>query len=417
MKRVLYISSTLPVRSETFVYREIFALRKLGFEIQTASVHAPHGDLGDNELERLAASTLGVYSAGAVRILLHVLAEALRHPLRVLRTMARILGDAFTSRDLSLVRRGKVVWQGLAGISLAHRVRSDSLGHIHAHFAHVPATLAMYASFHLGIGFSFTGHAVDLFPERSLLEEKIERARFVSCISEWHREFYNSIHHRDAKDLVLVRCGVDTSALKMTSDPRGETLQILSVGRLVQKKGFDVLLNALTSLGTKGGPSIHLVLAGDGPMRVQLESLASSLPPSVEVEFLGETTNTRVMELMASADLFVLPCAVTPTGDRDGIPVVLMEAMACGRCVVSGDLETIRELIEHDVSGILFPPGDTVALEEAVARLQSDPTGRETLGRRARERVEEEFDLTLNANRLGARLKEEIEDQTKFPRG
>ena len=411
MKRVLYLASTLPVRSETFVYREIFALRKLGFEIQTASVHAPHRDLGDDELEELAASTLGVYSAGVVRIILHVLVEALRHPLRSARTLVRILGDALASRDLSFVRRGKVVWQGLAGISLAHRVRSDALGHIHAHFAHVPATLAMYASLHLDIGFSFTGHAVDLFPERSLLTEKIQRARFVSCISEWHREFYASIHRRDAKDLVLVRCGVDTSAFKMTADPQGETLKILSVGRLVQKKGFDILLNALISLGEKEGPSIELVLAGDGPMRVELESLASRLPSSVQVEFLGETTNNRVMELMTSADLFVLPCSVTPSGDRDGIPVVLMEAMACGRCVVSGDLETIRELIEHDVSGILFPPGDSVALEEALTRLQSDPADRERLGVRARQRVEEEFDLTLNAQRLGTRLREEIQDR------
>ena len=145
-------------------------------------------------------------------------------------------------------------------------------------------------------------------------------------------------------------------------------------------------------------------------MRAELEERSASLPSSVRVDFLGETANERVMELMACADLFVLPCAVTQSGDRDGIPVVLMEAMACGRCVVSGDLETIRELVEHEISGIMVPPGDAVALEKVLGELAVDPARRDALGRRARQRVEEEFDLTLNAKRLGDRLRREIDD-------
>ncbi|MEE3327646.1 MAG: glycosyltransferase family 4 protein [Myxococcota bacterium] len=410
MKRVLYIASVLPVRSETFVYREIFALRRLGFKIETASVHTPHLDLGDADLDRLARSTRSVYSVGAIHVGLDVLKETLLHPVQCFGTLARVVGDAFSSKDLTPLRRLKVLWQGVAGISLARRIRPDDIGHIHAHFAHVPATIAMYSARHLDIGFSFTGHAVDLFPERSLLEEKIQRARFVSCISEWHREFYRSIHHRSDEDLVIVRCGVDTSSFPMTGDPKGEVFEILAVGRLVEKKGFAFLLAALASLGTKEGPSIHLTLAGDGPMRAELEERSTSLPSCVRVDFLGETANERVMELMACADLFVLPCAVTQSGDRDGIPVVLMEAMACGRCVVSGDLETIRELVEHEISGIMVPPGDAVALEKALGELAVDPARREALGRRARQRVEEEFDLTLNAKRLGDRLRREIDD-------
>lgn len=409
MKRTLYIASVLPIRSETFVYREIFALRRLGFEIETASVHAPHLGLGTTELDTLALSTRGIYSQGAGPILMDAFREAFSHPVRSLRTFGRLWADALFSRDLSLPRRFKLIWQGLASLSLARQIRPREIGHIHAHFAHVPATIAMYSAAHLGIGFSFTGHAVDLFPDRSLLREKIQRARFVCCISEWHRDFYRSISLRNDEDFVLVRCGVDTNLIEPTPDPNGEVFEILSVGRLVEKKGFKVLLHALSSLPTKGASPMRLTLAGDGPMRAELEALAAKLPATVEVDFRGETTNTQVMELMSRADLFVLPCAVTPSGDRDGIPVVLMEAMAYGRCVVSGDLETIRELVEDGVSGVMVPPGNVAELERVLVELRGDPERRAALGEQARQRVEGEFDLGLNAKRLAARLECEIQ--------
>ena len=408
MKRTLYIAGTLPARSETFVYREIFSLRRLGFEIETASVHGPQSGLGNAELDELAISTRGIYSRGMVPILLDVLKETFSHPIRSLRTIGRVGVDASFSRDLDLVLRFKVLWQGLASLSLARDIRSSEIGHIHAHFAHVPATIAMYSALHLDIGFSFTGHAVDLFPERSLLREKIQRARFVSCISEWHRDFYRSIFYRSDEDLVIVRCGVDTHSIEPTPDPSGEVFEILSVGRLVEKKGFDVLLHALSSLGAENPFPVRLTLVGDGPMRTKLEALASGLPPNVEVDFRGDMVNTQAMELMSRADLFVLPCAVASSGDRDGIPVALMEAMAFGRCVVSGDLETIRELVEDGVSGVMVPPGDVRGLQRVLAELREDPQQRSTLGEQARRKVEGEFDLSLNAKRLASRLRGEI---------
>ncbi len=278
MKRILYLASVLPNRSETFVYREILALRRLGFEVETASVHAPRSDLGDTELDAMALSTRGIYSQGVVAILIDVLKEVLSHPIRSLRTFVRLWADVLFSRDLGLLRRLKILWQGLASLSLAQHIRPREVGHIHAHFAHVPSTIAMYSALHLDIGFSFTGHAVDLFPERSLLREKIQRARFVSCISEWHRDLYRSIFFRSDEDLVVVRCGVDTDSIEPTPDPNGEVFEIVSVGRLVEKKGFKVLLQALSSLSTKDVPRTRLTLVGDGPMRAELEALAATLP-------------------------------------------------------------------------------------------------------------------------------------------
>lgn len=398
---ILYMSGELPVRSETFVYREILALRALGLEIHTASVHAPaHGLDKGGVLDQMASATTEIYSRGAASIIYDAVAEFFTHPIRTIRTMTRCKLDAFFSSDVPMSRRPKVVYQGLAGLALARRVRSKQIVHIHAHMAHVPTTIAMYAARQLGIPFSFTGHANDLFPNRTLLKEKLGRALFVNCISQWHRAFYQSIEARPDNEYPVVRCGVDTRLYEATRAPRGQTLRVLSVGRLVEKKGMDVLIKAAGAICSAGGPRMRITIAGGGPQEDELQRIVAGLPALAEVELLGDTDNDTIMELMSEVDVFALPCRVADSGDRDGIPVVLMEAMARGRCVISGDLETIRELIEDGVSGLMIPPGDQTALENTLISLANDRERVDTLGRAARARIEEEFDLTLNAERI-----------------
>ena len=399
-RAILYMSGTVPKRSETFVYREILALRRLGIEIQTASVHASAHGLDDGVLEEIANTTTQIYADGVVSVFRDNLLELLSHPVRTCCTMARCKLDAFFSSDVSLFRRPKVIWQGMAGIALARRLRGDGIVHIHAHMAHVPTTIAMYGARQLGVRFSFTGHANDLFPNRTLLKEKLERALFTNCISEWHRAFYQDIVPKPDADYPVVRCGVDTAAYQTTPAPREEQLLVLSVGRLVEKKGFDVLIAAAGEIAKRGGVSMRVIIAGGGPDEEKLQAMVRGLHPMAEVELLGDTENDRVMELMSSVDVFALPCRVAQSGDRDGIPVVLMEAMARGRCVISGDLETIRELIEDGVSGVMIPPGDQAALEEVLVELANNRDRVDELGRAARKRIENEFDLMLNAGRI-----------------
>ena len=399
---ILYMSGTVPVRSETFVYREILALRSLGIDIQTASVHKSDYGLDDGVLEKMAEMSTQIYGSGAASIVFDAMIEVLKHPLRSFGTMTRCKLDAMFSADVKLSRRPKVVWQGVAALAFARRIRKKQISHIHAHMAHVPTTIAMYTAIQLGISFSFTGHANDIFPNRTLLNEKLKRAAFANCISHWHRAFFQSIVARPESDYPIVRCGVDTSEYEITPAPRRNRLEVLSVGRLVEKKGFDVLIKAAGEIAKAGGPSMRITIAGGGPCENQLQNLIANLPPTAEVIMLGDTNNDQVMELMAQVDLFVLPCRIAASGDRDGIPVVLMEAMARGRCVVSGDLETIRELVEHDVSGIMIPPGDQRALEGVLVELAMNRDKIDELGLAARLRIESEFDLALNAHRIKA---------------
>lgn len=398
---ILYMSGTLPKRSETFVYREVFALRERGVRIETASVHAIEHDLDHGgPITEMGRSTTTVYGDGAVKIISDCIAELVRHPLRTLATMARAKADAIFSKDVRMSRRLKVIWQAAAGVALARRIRPKNIIHIHCHMAHVPTTVGMYAARQLGVRFSFTGHANDLFPNRTLLKEKLSRASWTNCISEWHRSFYQSIVARPDTDYPIIRCGVDTRAYDVTPAQRTETLEVLGVGRLVEKKGFDVLVQAAGDLAREGGAKVRVRIAGSGEQMEELQALVHGLPALAEVELLGDTDNDRVMELMGEIDVFALPCRVATSGDRDGIPVVLMEAMARGRCVISGDLETIRELVRHEKTGVMIPPGDQQSLVSVLTELSRDRDRVDELGRAARLRIEAEFDLMVNAERI-----------------
>jgi colanic acid/amylovoran biosynthesis glycosyltransferase len=398
--RVLYMSGSVPVRSETFVYREILTLRDLGIDVRTASVHAPMHGLDEGVLNQMAQESVTLYSSGKFSIIRDMTKELISRPFRTVSTMLRVLLDSMFSTEVSLKRKPKVIWQGITGVALARRVRSMGISHIHAHMAHVPTTIAMYAAKQLGISFSFTGHAIDLFPNRTLLREKIQRALYVNCISQWHRVFYQGIHHRSDEDLPIVRCGVDTTKYQTSPAPSGEVLKILGIGRLVEKKGFDVLIEAARIIGERGILRLEIRIGGSGPESSRLKELALDLPDGISVELLGETDNDTVMELMNQADVFALPCRIADSGDRDGIPVVLMEAMARGRCVISGDLETIRELIEHDVSGVMIRPGNQDDLVESLIKLANNREKVDELGKKARKRIEEEFDLSANGQRI-----------------
>jgi len=399
MKRsALYLGGTLPARSETFVYREVFGLRDRGWRVAVASVHPPQHDLGEARLDALADEAIVAYRQGVIG---RAMAEWLRHPLRSSRTVFDGLRLALFDSDVSLAGRPKVIWQTLAALGIAEEVRRLDVSRIHAHMAHVPTTIAMMLALHLDLPFSFTGHAVDLFRDRSLLREKLRRAAFCACISEWHRAFYQSIERLSDDRLPVIRCGVDIERF----EPRGESRrtderrQILAVGRLVPKKGFDLLLDAAPDL-LERHRDLVIRIAGDGPEREALTARWRSLGAPKSIELLGAASNEDVRRMLRDADVFVLPCRIDDSGDRDGIPVVLMEAMACGTPVVSGDLPAIRELVIDGDTGLLVPLDDSAAITTAIERILADRALASRLAARGRERVIEEFALEVNVRRL-----------------
>lgn len=388
---ILYVGSILPKRSETFVYREVLGLRKRGVQVSVASVNAPERHLGDPQLDQLADEAIHVYGHG-IGGKLRVLGESMRrHPVKL-----KLPAGIF---EAGMGYWSKYFLQWDAGEALAHRVRDRGITHVHAHMAHVPTTVAMSCAASLGVPFSFTGHAADLFRDRTALKTKLKNAAFVSCISGWHREFYRGLVPGAAltdTQLPVIRCGVDMAEFSPVDAEAGRG--ILAVGRLVPKKGFDVLIRALAGVPT----DVRLKLVGDGPEEAALKALAAEVGVADRVEFLGAKSNDEVRELMGQTALFVLPCQQAADGDRDGIPVVLMEAMARNVCVVSGDLPTIRELVADNKTGVMVPPGAVDELSGAIVRLLGDDELRGRLADAGRGRVAEEFSLSVNLDRLEA---------------
>lgn len=410
MERTLaYIAGEFPSRSETFVYREVRELRRRGWTVHAVSLHAPHEQTIPG-LQDLYEDVTVVYGsdgpAGTVR---RSLAELVRHPFNALKTLAGAAGNALAPEEpLSLPSRLKLLAQAFAALGLARELRARGVEHIHCHFAHAPATLGMFASRQMGTPFSFTGHANDIFQRRSLLRVKLLRARFVACISEWHKAFYEQIVGSASDRFQVIRCGVDVSRWKENPPPApagAAPLRVLTVCRLVEKKGVDTLIRGLHLLGQKSGVAWQLTVAGDGPSRAGLEGLARELHCEAAIRWLGPVDNERIPELLSQADVFALPCKEDARGDRDGIPVVLMEAMACGVPAISGDLAAIRELIEHGVNGLLVDGTNPQALSDQLATLAADPALRARLGHAGRLRVEQEFSLALNVDRIESALR------------
>lgn len=380
---ILYIGAVLPKRSETFVYREVLGLRDLGVAVSIASVHPPEQGLDEPKLQALAKEAVPIYGGGLGSKLSIPFEAALQNPKHWPRGI-------FETSPLYWI---KYLLQCDAGYALARRVRDRNITHVHAHMAHVPTTVAMHCAEALGVPFSFTGHAADLFRDRSALKTKLKRADFVACISHWHRAFYNELAPREDGDYPVIRCGVDVEDFKPnTQTPRAG---LLTVGRLVRKKGFDLLIEAIAKCATA-----QLTIVGDGPEREALRIQIEQSGLTDRVQLVGAKANEEVRGLMQQAQAFVLPCRVAEDGDRDGIPVVLMEAMASGLAVISGDLPTIRELVMHEQTGLMVEPGDVGALTEALERLAQDPSLSERLAVAGRSHVIEEFSSSVNLARL-----------------
>lgn len=384
---LLYIASRLPELSETFVYREVLGLRGRGYSVVAASVRMPRSFPGNPDINALSDGVFVVYSAATLAALPFAL---LRHPALALGA----LHDSVWADHPSLSSRLKHVFQAMMGLAAGVRLQRHQIGHVHAHMAHVPATVGLYLARALGARFSFTGHAADLFVDRAALVFKLKHAAFVSCISHWHRDFYQSVAAGTFERRPIVRCSV-----ALPQDIHDERPEIVTVARLVSKKGVDLLIDAFAAADLAGW---SLRIIGDGPDRVALEARARRLGVAERVVFEGPQPHGRCLEAIADSGLFVLPCRTAANGDKDGIPVVLMEAMAAARAVIAGDLPAIRELIEDEISGLLVVPDDAAALASAIGRLAGDDHLRRTLGAKARSHIETEFSDAVNLDRLCA---------------
>lgn len=396
--KIAYLAPELGALTSTFIYREVEALRQRGVSIALFSTTRPDTGRISEEAQPVVAETQYLYDASKPAIAVSALTRFVRHPVRFAHALTLLVRDAVMAQTPSAPDRLKMLWHFLLGCRLAAELELRGIRHVHAHFAHVPAAIAMYAGLLAGIPFSFTAHANDLFERGTALREKVRRAAFTAVISNYNRRFLEEAGCVTDR-IHVVHCGLDVTRYEFRAAPPGNTPPLLfSVGRFVEKKGFHVLVEALALLKTRDA-RFRCLIAGDGPLYAEVRKRGQAAGLREDLEMPGAMPQERVKALLDTADAFVLPCVVAKSGDRDGIPVALMEAMALGVPVVSTHVSGIPELIRDGENGLLVKAEDPEALAQALGRILREPQLRESLARRARTTIETQFNLeTIAAN-------------------
>jgi len=369
----------------------------MGYEIVTFSVRRPDRDEVPGEAYHFVDGTHYILPIPALR-LIGAHAHAIRRwPLRYLSTLLRcVIGTHGRLRD-RLRTVGHFIW----AIAVLPAVERAGISHLHAHWATGPATAAMVLSRLLGLPFSFTAHAYDVWREQLLLPEKLRSATFAVTCTEYNRQHLAATYAVPLDKIVTVHHGVDVhryTPFERTS--RGEAC-IISVGRLVEQKGFDRLLRACRRL-VESGESFRCEIIGDGPLRERLEGLVEEYRLRDRVTLVGRLHQDDLRKRYAAADMFVLFCVPASDDDRDGIPNVLIEAMATELPVVSTRFSGVPEIVVDEETGILVGTDDESAQAEAVRRMLRDPELRRGMGRAGRIRVMEGFTIEASAAQLDA---------------
>ncbi|MDQ6678233.1 MAG: glycosyltransferase family 4 protein [Acidobacteriota bacterium] len=391
--RVAYLISRYPAISHTFVLEEIRGLRQLGIPVQVISVLGP-----DRSPERMSAkerqeheSTFYVRPSGWMVALLAHLKVLLKRPLPYARGIYEAVRlsrwNLFTAlRHLRFFSEALVVglWMERQGIE-----------HLHTHFA---STVALFARSVFPIRMSATIHGSDEFKDGIgfLLHEKVRAADFIVAISFYGKgQLMRYSSHEDWPRLHVVRLGVNTSEFNTARSParEGRPFEVICVGRLASPKAHLVLIEACAAL-LREGRDLQLSLVGDGPDRSYLENAARELGVQDRVIFHGSVRHDLVIDHYRRADLFAL------ASFAEGVPVVLMEAMAMELPCVATAITGIPELIRDQVEGLLVPPADTDGLREAIRRLMDDPSLRLRMGKAGREKVLKMYDLDQNLEDL-----------------
>lgn len=391
--RLAYLTKRFPRLSETFILDEILGLERNGLPLQLYSLGHPGETKVQGDVAKVRSDVRYIHTPGSkltrakntARIVASHLSVLRKHPRRYASVIAYV----------ALKRRSRTAVKHLfeAG-RFADLIERDGTGHIHAAFAHGPASVAHFASRLTGIPFSFSAHAKDLYLSApDLLARKVAASSFVLVCSQSalgavedrvRAHHAPEVRQRGKNKPILAYHGVDIERFHPPLSERQEgPVRILAVGRLVPKKGYSTLIEALRIAKTSGG-DFTCDIVGAGPLRAELESQAQDAGLQGIVRFVGALTQTEIAKRYTEVDVFVQASVVVSDGDRDGVPNSIMEAMATGLAVCGTDVAGIPEVIEDAKTGLLVQPADAVAMAQAIEALVSDEELRQRLGTAAR---------------------------------
>jgi glycosyltransferase involved in cell wall biosynthesis len=391
---IAYLINQYPKVSHSFIRREIVALEELGTPVLRVSLRGWDADLADPADVEERSKTTYLLRGGLGRLVAAGLATMLTRPTKALRTLALAMRLSRGS-DRSLPYHLVYLLEAAALVRLLDR---RGIRHLHAHFGTNPAEIATLARCLGGPPFSFTVHGPEEFdrPGELKLRQKGARAAAVVAISHYCRsQLSRFMDPADVRKIAIVHCGLDAAFLDAAPvAPRGDGTRLVCVGRLCPEKAQPLLIRAIAALRDRG-TRIDLVLAGDGDLRAECNALIAEHQLQDQIVITGWIGSHEVRRLLESADALVLPSLA------EGLPVVIMEAMALGRPVITTWIAAIPELVRPGLDGFLVAPGDEEGLVDAIARFVAlDPAQRLAMGDRARRRVRQDHTAWTEAGRL-----------------
>ncbi|MBI3447967.1 MAG: glycosyltransferase [Acidobacteria bacterium] len=398
--KVAYLVSLFPKISETFILREMQSLRERGVEVAVVSLKSRREPLAHPGAREFEADT--IYADGAGPAAAAFVSSLATRPLASGGALARVTAGSLATAPAELVK-------SLPLVAVAARVgrllRARGIDRVHAHWATYPALVAWAVRRLEGIPYSLTAHAHDIFAPNPLLRRKILESDFTVTISESNRRHLERACGAEAaRRLRVVHCGVPLGEYPVREALPAGPVRVISVGRLVDYKGFPTLLRAIATLRDRGR-DVTCEIIGDGPLEATLRLLIREFTLTDRVELTGSRPMDEVRRTISAASVCALACERGRGGLMDGIPVVLMEAMALGVPVVSTRLSGIPELVEDGRTGLLVEPGDARALADALDAITTDLPLAARLAGAARRHVEDHFDIAKSADALLALMR------------
>ena len=395
--RIAYLVSRYPLISHVFILREVLALRRAGVQIDTFTIRRAGEDhLLSADDRDAAATTYSILPPSPIRLVGSHARALVHRRRRYLATLRRAL-------EMRGVGAKAALWQIFyfgEAVLMWRECERREIRHIHAHHANVASDVALLASYLGGDAWSwsFTMHgSTEFFDVREhRLAAKTRLAKFVVCVSAHGRsQLMSLVGTSHWEKLQVVHCGLDPALFSRNESRGGDgLLEVLTVGRLVPVKGQTLLMESIAELGRRGVDA-RLTIVGDGPQRSELHGLAERLGISDRVDLPGAVGQGEIRAYYERADLFALPSFA------EGLPVVLMEAMAMELPVVASRITGIPELVNEGISGLLVVPGRRDDLTGALEEILTAPTDRRRqMGRAGREKVLAEFDLASTAAQL-----------------
>lgn len=389
--KTAYVLLWFPKPSETFVFREVANLMKMGLPLKVFTLYgklsrglSPEMQFASKSVERLGTPYLR-----------KVYKDMLYWWRRDRKGVMGLIRSLMVKRWYGFEKTGENLWAFLCALGLARRFKEEGIEHIHAPWASGPATAAWISSKLTDIPFSFTARAWDIYPPDGVLREKIRDAALVRSETKCNISYLSQFTEGDTRKIQLTYNAVPLKNHTKAPVIMAPQYKLLAIGRFVGKKGYKYLIMACKIL-SDSGLDFHLTLAGDGPKGSNLKHLTRSLGITDRISFPGFITYDRISNLFHSADIFLMPSVVHSSGDRDGIPTVIMEALFHRVPVIACDVSGISEVIESGCTGLLIPEKDPLAIARAVLTLLGDRVSAIQMAERGYARALEMFSPEKN---------------------